>query len=233
MIIKNRKTNFAQVSNILLNDKRLSWKAKGVMSYIMGLPDGWKLHPRELVSHAKDGRDSMYNALNELIKYGYIKRIIRRNDKGVIIDTDYYCSDEGEYQKLLDTDNPPTDYPDTDYPDTGIADDNNKDNSNKDYNNKEKLKKEIDISLIPDLDNSYIPLITEWIEYKTERKEKYKQTGINKFYKRLIELSGNNKQKAQKIIDQSIACNYSGIFELKDKSQYKALPQRLSYSDFD
>ena len=65
-----------------------------------------------------------------------------------------------------------------------------------------------------------MPVVQEWIAYKKERHESYKPRGFKTFYKRLCELSGNDPQKAMAIIEQSMANNYAGIFELKQNNNY-------------
>jgi hypothetical protein len=76
-----------------------------------------------------------------------------------------------------------------------------------------------------DKDKEYInPLFLEsfekWMKYKSERKEKYKSESSEKsFYNLLIKLSNNNPIIAAQIVEQSIANNWAGIFELKQPKQ--------------
>ena len=71
--------------------------------------------------------------------------------------------------------------------------------------------------------NNYDFVLTEykepfekWLQYKTDRKEKYKSdTSIELFYKKLVKLSNNNPKIATDIVEQSMANNWAGIFELK------------------
>jgi hypothetical protein len=74
-------------------------------------------------------------------------------------------------------------------------------------------KKDIDLSFcLP----SYIPIMEEWLEYKRNRKEMYKTpASIRKCYNNLLTLSDSNPTTAKLIIDQSMANNWAGIFELK------------------
>lgn len=64
------------------------------------------------------------------------------------------------------------------------------------------------------IDIDMIPVVEKWMAYKTERHESYKRKGIEMFYKRLMELSGGSVIRAEKIIEQSMANNYAGIFAL-------------------
>lgn len=83
-------------------------------------------------------------------------------------------------------------------------------------NNKEKIvkkKEELDLSIV---EEQYLPIVNDWLQYKKERKEGYKPTGFKTFYNHLIKLSNNNPVLARKIVDKSMSSNYAGIFELKE-----------------
>jgi hypothetical protein len=77
---------------------------------------------------------------------------------------------------------------------------------------KESGKTELDFSEVqPEFGN----IVLKWLTYKKERKQTYKQMGFNSFYKKLIKLSGGDPNIADMIVEQSMANNYQGIFELK------------------
>jgi len=82
-IFKNcQASNFAMIPNELLDDTRLSWKAKGVLCYLLRLPPDWKVYSEEIAKHSTDGIDSLTTTINELILVGYIKRDKLRGTKG-------------------------------------------------------------------------------------------------------------------------------------------------------
>ena len=65
-----------------LKDKRLSWKAKGILAYMRSMPDNWTFYIDELIQHSTDGESSFRTGLNELKKHGYVKRYpVRENNK--------------------------------------------------------------------------------------------------------------------------------------------------------
>ena len=78
------------------------------------------------------------------------------------------------------------------------------------------LKKGIDnFSFVVD---DFRATFEKWLNYKKERKETYKGAiSARQCYNRLLELSGNNAAIAEKIVNQSIANNYSGLFPLKEE----------------
>ena len=58
--------------------------------------------------------------------------------------------------------------------------------------------------------------ITRWLAYKKERGQTYKPTGLKAFITRLGNLSGGNGEVALKMVEQSMANNYSGVFPLNN-----------------
>ncbi|NKQ22767.1 helix-turn-helix domain-containing protein, partial [Brevibacillus laterosporus] len=76
-IIK-RENPFVQIDKTPINDDRLSWKAKGLLVYLLSKPDDWTIMIIDLIKHAKDGRDSVYSGLKELEHAGYLSRVRER-----------------------------------------------------------------------------------------------------------------------------------------------------------
>lgn len=79
-IIKEYTNKFTIISNSEVQDKRLSWKARGIFSYLWSMPDDWDFYEVEIAKHAPDGRDSLRSGLTELEEYGYLKRERVRNN---------------------------------------------------------------------------------------------------------------------------------------------------------
>lgn len=84
--IQKKQRNFVILDKGFLNDDRLSFKAKGILAYLLSKPDGWKVIVKDLVNHAKDGRKSVYSGLRELKECGYYKKIPVRDETGGRID---------------------------------------------------------------------------------------------------------------------------------------------------
>jgi hypothetical protein len=56
-----------------------------------------------------------------------------------------------------------------------------------------------------------------WLSYKKAKKQSYKsQKSIQACYSHLVNLAGNDTETAKKIIEQSMANNWAGLFELKE-----------------
>jgi hypothetical protein len=55
----NKNVNYTVMSNYHLQDKKLSLKAKGLLSYMLSLPDDWDYSLKGLTIGCKDGLDSV------------------------------------------------------------------------------------------------------------------------------------------------------------------------------
>ncbi|USS87490.1 helix-turn-helix domain-containing protein [Fructilactobacillus hinvesii] len=91
--IKKYKQGYSMISNQLVQDDRLSWKARGLFGYLWSQPDDWQFYETEVAKHAADGRASLRSGLNELEKYGYLRRERQRNDGGHFKGTYWELSD--------------------------------------------------------------------------------------------------------------------------------------------
>ncbi|MGX4598940.1 DnaD domain protein [Faecalimicrobium sp. JNUCC 81] len=78
-VVKDKNNPYVMLNKACLKDERISWKAKGLHSYLLSLPDDWQIYIEDLRKRSKDGRDSTSSAINELIKNGYIKRYARQD----------------------------------------------------------------------------------------------------------------------------------------------------------
>lgn len=112
-IRRGRKQNrFTTIDNEPLEKDTLSWKAKGILTYLMSKPEDWEVKLWQLKQASKDGRDSTEAGLRELIEHGYIKRTRLKDAKGRFCGYDYVVSDiaifDPEEQKNASTQNKTT-----------------------------------------------------------------------------------------------------------------------------
>lgn len=76
-VIKDR--NFTVIDNRYLRRNDLSWKAKGILTYILSLPDDWVININEIQTHSTDGKASFRSGWNELKDKGYVERYAVRS----------------------------------------------------------------------------------------------------------------------------------------------------------
>lgn len=86
--VRNKTENFSIIDNRFVLDKSLSFKAKGILVYLLTRPNDWKVYIAEIASHSVDGIDSVKSGLKELKEAGYVvHRVVR--EKGKIIAHEY------------------------------------------------------------------------------------------------------------------------------------------------
>ncbi len=80
-IMKNRQRGkFTIIENKVIEDSKLSWKAKGLYAYLQSRPEGWKFYEKEIESRSKDGKDSVKSAIKELVENKYLLRVQSRQE---------------------------------------------------------------------------------------------------------------------------------------------------------
>ena len=90
-----KNSNYTAMSNIHLQDKRLSLKAKGLLSLMLSLPaDRWKYSIRGLASICRDGVDSVRDGIRELERAGYVIRFRSRKANGQLGEAIYWIYEE-------------------------------------------------------------------------------------------------------------------------------------------
>lgn len=88
----NFDKNFTQIHNNLINDVRLSMKAKGLLIYLISKPDEWNFSANGISSQMNDGLSAINSTLKELENVGYLKRIKVLN-KGKFVGMNYEIID--------------------------------------------------------------------------------------------------------------------------------------------
>jgi len=76
---------YSIICNEAALDPLLSWKAKGILWYLLTKPDGWQCKTSDLTSQSTDGRDSVLAGLKELEQQCYLVRWRENNKKGLIV----------------------------------------------------------------------------------------------------------------------------------------------------
>jgi hypothetical protein len=143
-----RPSHYTVIDNQVLQDKRLSWKAQGLLTYLLSLPDSWQINTKHLSKERSDGKDSTLSGLKELEALGYVKKICVRDDRGRILRWENQVFDlpqsgEGEEPE---TGEPESGFPDLENPDSGFSRSGKPgdiyiNNSNKDLINKKQRER--------------------------------------------------------------------------------------------
>ena len=89
---KNRE--FTTLPNSTLQNVSLSWEARGLLAYLISLPEDWEIHMSELVNRAPSGKDKLARIVKELTQNGYIVKEHLRGERGRFEDWIYDVHDE-------------------------------------------------------------------------------------------------------------------------------------------
>jgi DNA-binding MarR family transcriptional regulator len=82
MIVKAKHaSDFFQMNNRPVQDPGLSWAAKGLLAYLLSLPEIWEVHLRVLFSQSSSSRVATETALKELIEAGYVVKTQGENKR--------------------------------------------------------------------------------------------------------------------------------------------------------
>jgi len=81
-IIKNRQ-GFTQVSNKMLSDQNISYKAKGILCHLLSHDtDRFIITSKTLIKHGADGKKAIQTGIQELKKNGYLNITREAGNKG-------------------------------------------------------------------------------------------------------------------------------------------------------
>lgn len=83
-------------------------------------------------------------------------------------------------------------------------------NENEDYSS--LLKKVLTKNLIQ-LPEGFEELILEWLQYKSEKRQSYKETGLKTLIKTFLRDSNSDTKTGREMLDYSMSKNYSGLFK--------------------
>lgn len=109
------------MSNYHLQDRNLTYKAKGLLSFMLSLPDDWDYSLKGLCAISKESRDGIRSILKELQEHHYLEIEKTRGDKGyfeynyLIYEIPHFINKE-MIKNTPDTENPYLDVPDMEIP---------------------------------------------------------------------------------------------------------------------
>ena len=154
-IEKNR--NYTVMSNYHLRDMSISLKAKGLLSQMLSLPEGWDYTLSGLAHINREKIDAIREAIKELERASYIVRSRERDAQGRLRGADYVIYEHPQHfldeERQADEQTPTSDLPTLENP---ILDNptlekptlENPTQLNKDISSKEKTNKDVFITEI-------------------------------------------------------------------------------------
>ena len=99
----HKETNYTTIDNNVFKNKELSYRATGLLTTMLSLPDDWDFTEMGLVTLKKESRETIRKTLKELEEYGYLTRIRNRDKKGRLTDTTYDIYETPMSKKLSES----------------------------------------------------------------------------------------------------------------------------------
>lgn len=119
---KNHEHPYAQISNDVLNDEHLSFKAKGILSYLLARPDDWETYQSHLADLGPDGEHAVRSGIKELREAGYLERTVVRGEDGQYEGYEYIVYEHPSSPRLPEGEAPESQDPENDSPEMGFSD---------------------------------------------------------------------------------------------------------------
>jgi hypothetical protein len=105
-----KEREYVSIANAILQDKNLSWEARGVMAYLLSKPDGWECRNYDLVNQGPAGKHIIQRVMKELQGAGYIHRYQKSDGHKIEWVTEIYETPELNTTSR-NTDIPPAEEP--------------------------------------------------------------------------------------------------------------------------
>lgn len=211
----NKTNNFTVMSNYHFKEKKMSLKAKGLLSLMLSLPDTWDYSVMGLVALSKDGKDSVMSALAELEKFGYLTRERITNDKGQFAGVEYNIYEEPQPKKP-------------------IAEKQNEEKRNAEKRDEEKpaqlntnpLNTLLDklFELLNTNDVELIHLYREYIKMRDNMKAPLNELSLKKLIDRAKRLSKDNVRIEKILLENAIINQWKNVY-LPREEELEALQE--------
>lgn len=198
----HKTANFTVMSNYHFKEKKMSLKAKGLLSLMLSLPEDWDYSVAGLTTLSKDGKDGVMTALAELEKFGYLTRIRLVNDKGQFDGIEYNIFEQPQEKPVAEK--PISEKSNQDNP---ISENPTQSNTYLINNLYNKLLYELNTQ-----DTELIELYQAYIQSRKDMTEK----GLERLVARAKRLSKGNARVEKEMLDASIRNNWKDIYLPKE-----------------
>jgi hypothetical protein len=199
----NKTTNFTVMSNYHFKEKKMSLKAKGLLSLMLSLPDDWDYSISGLATLSKDGKDSIMSALSELEKFGYLTRTRLTDEKGRFAGVEYNIFEQPQQE------NPVSEKP-------------NSANENAEKSNAEKPA-QLNTNSINHLNNKLfmelstndlglLELYQQYIQVREDMNSPLTETSLEKLISRAKRLSNNNIRVEKVLLETAIINGWKNVY---------------------
>ena len=223
----NKTKDYTVMANYHFRDKNLSLKAKGLLSMMLSLPNGWGYSVEGLAKLSSDGRASVMAALKELEKFHYLKRSQARDNSGKLGEAIYDIFEQPWSEKPT-TVKPTTEKPtaenrtllNTNRLNTKVLNTNNKKVSKA----QSKPVENFDSIIQKSTESTELrESLVEFVKFRKLIKKPMTNKALELIIAKLNKLGASDRERVA-ILNQSIERGWAGVFSLKEEE-----PQSKGY----
>lgn len=212
------------MSNHHFKEKKMSLKAKGLLSLMLSLPDDWNYSISGLVTLSKDGKDSVMSALAELEEFGYLIRHRKINSKGQFSGVEYNIYEEPQEENPVaekqHSDNQNSEKQNAEKPPQLNT---NKLNTNNINNTNELIPKELREVLNHSVVNEDIrKLYFDYVEMRHTMNMPLTKRGLEMLIARCDRLSNFNVRVQKLLLETAIINNWKNVYLPKEEEVKEA-----------
>lgn len=199
---KNKKDKYTVIDNTVFFDRKLSYKAKGLLCQMLSLPDEWSFSIEGLARLASDGKASVQSALIELKEAGYFYRLQKRS--GNRISGIEYVVSEVKFADSQHLENQHLENQDIENP--------SQLNTKELSTNKSNTK-----NIYSGLPDELISTLKDFEDMRKRIKAPLSDRAKEMLLRKLDKLAGDDTQKKIEILEQSIFNSWKGVFEIDNR----------------
>jgi len=198
----HKNSNFTVMSNYHFKEKKMSLKAKGLLSLMLSLPDDWDYSIAGLTTLSKDGRDGVMSALGELEKFGYLERSRVINDKGQFAGVEYNIYESPQEKPIAEK--PNQENSTLEKPNSGKPDQLNTNSINNLF---DKLFIELSTN-----DVELIAAYRDYIKMRDEMNMPLNEISLKKLISRAKRLSNDNTRIEKVLLENATINHWKNIY---------------------
>lgn len=84
------ESKYAQIPNETLQDKSISFEARGLLAMLLSMPSDWEIHKAWVIEQSSAGKDKINAIFRELLDAGYIRKEEGQRKRGKFAHDDYF-----------------------------------------------------------------------------------------------------------------------------------------------
>ena len=229
----NKTKDYTVMSNRHLRDKKLTLKAKGLMSQMLSLPDDWDYTLNGLIFLNREKLGAIKAALTELKKAGYLTVTKYQNAESGLFEYRYDIFENPEQKSDPDAVNPAMENPamENPYMDNPAMENRTlnkiRNSQNTEKRNTERRKTETNKGGLEKIieestgNEELRGTLSEFLQFRKDIKKPMKEHALKLLIGKLQKMGRTDAERVE-ILNQSIVNGWTGIYEVKKDEQRRA-----------